>query len=169
MWVTEKEWDVAAETGHLLMENVTGESCDVAVSSGTWESRFTLPGGVEARSVLVPYLLLAPVIQAPDFTGVFVVRSTCGLNVEVVAYQPRYMPKSQLWLVPVCSPPGNVVLKLHGGPAEVSLMNTDGSTGETTTVPAGRLTRVPQGEGCWLYWIEGATPVFPEVLVMARR
>lgn len=151
-------WGVQ-DSGYLVIGAPRTVDCEVLCSlSGTnWRTVVRLPetgvNGLMVRSLLG--------------AGLLTIESPCAVQVEFIPYQP-HLYHSTTWFVPVCSPPGRVMVGLHGSAAHSRLRILEENQPDVLLAST-RFTSVPVGQNyCWTYWIEGSAPLFPEIIVMAE-
>ena len=163
VWIREREWDILALPGYLVLDNEGSDTCSLQLSAPEWNYTVSIPASGAGKLLVVP--LLQPKTAGRRLT----IRSSCELEVELVAYRPGYPQRSRLWLVPVCSPPGRVFVKPHDHQVGVTLLDLAGETvAGPVDVPAigGWVPQGPAGE-CWLYRVDSMEPVWLEVVVFA--
>lgn len=166
VWVHEREWDVLALPGYLVLDNKGSGACSLQLSAPGWDYTVAIPASEVGK------LLVVPLLQ-PQTTGrMLTIRSSCELEeleAELVAYRPWCPQRSRLWLVPVCSPPGRVRIRPHDRQVSVTLLDLAGETvaGPVDVPLTGAWAPQAPAGGCWLYRVESEELVWLEVMVFA--
>jgi len=163
VWVHERKWDIRALPGYLVLDNKDSGTCSLQLSAPGWDYTVAIPASEVGK------LLVVPLLQPQTAGRMLTIKSSCELDVELVAYQPWCPQRSRLWLVPVCSPPGRVRIRPHDTAASLALLDLAGnplSVAMDVPLTGAWAPQAPAG-GCWLYRVESEEPVWLEVMVFA--